>query len=121
MKPHPLTLAHIKAVASKPGMYIRDFDLRSLETQLYGFDAGLAAAGVIGDFDWFNRAFNDFLFTRTKWSCVQGWATAILERYGQSEESFNRFLSLLEQAMSKSEECPSRATAINASCSTREV
>jgi hypothetical protein len=121
MKPHPLTLAHIKAVTLKPGMYIRDFDLRSLESQLYGFDAGLAAAGVLGDFDWFNRAFNDFLFTQTKWSCVQGWATAILERYGQSEEGFNRFLSLLEQATSKSEGCQSHATTGNGSCSAGEV
>jgi hypothetical protein len=101
MKPHPLTLAHVKAVSMKPGMYMRDFDLRELEMQLYGFDAGLAAAGIIGDFDWFNRAFNEFLFTRAGLGCVQGWAREILERYGQSEESFNRFRSLLEEAISK--------------------
>lgn len=100
MKPHPLTLAHIRAVALRPGIYMRDFDLRELEMQLYGFDAGLAAAGVIGEFDWFNRAFNDFLFTRARLSCVQGWARAILERSGQSEESFGEFLSRVDEAIS---------------------
>lgn len=84
-------------------MYMRDFDLRELENQLYGFDAGLAAAGVIGEFDWFNRAFNEYLYTRTKLSCSQGWATAIHDRYGQSEESFGRFLSFLEEAIFESD------------------
>jgi hypothetical protein len=75
-------------------MYMRDFDLRELELQLYGFDAGLAAAGSIGDFDRFNRAFSDFLIATTKLSCSRGWATAILEKYGRSESTFREFVAL---------------------------
>lgn len=101
VKPHPLTLAHIKSVASKPGMYIRDFDLLELETQLYGFDAGLAASGALGEFDWFNRSFSDFLFRRRRMSCVQGWGRAMTGRYGQSEASFLMFLSMLNDALSR--------------------
>lgn len=100
MKPHPLTLAQIRAVAHRPGMYIRDFDLRELESQLYGFDAGLAAAGALGDYDWFNRSFNDVLSRRDRVSCVQGWALAMIEKYGQGEESFKKFLSMLNDAES---------------------
>lgn len=101
MTPHPLTLDYLRTVALRPGMYMLDFDLRQLEHQLYGFDAGLAAAGVIGEFDRFNRAFSGFLVATAKLSCSQGWAVAIHGRYGQSETGFNEFLSLVEKATSK--------------------
>ena len=82
-------------------MYMRDFDLRELELQLYGFEAGLSAAGIVWEHDWFNRAFSDFLCCTSELSCSQGWAIALLQKYGQGESSFNRFLSLLEDAASK--------------------
>jgi len=97
MNTHPLTLEYLKKVAIRPGMFMRDFDLRALELQLYGFEAGLSAAGVMGDFENFNRSFLDFLLSTTELSCSQGWATAILSKHGQSEHSFGVFLSLLER------------------------
>jgi len=79
-------------------MYMRDFDLRELELQLHGFDAGLFAAEVLGEFESFNRAFTDFVLSTTKLSCSHGWATALLREFGQSESTFLKFLSLLEKA-----------------------
>jgi hypothetical protein len=101
MKPHPLTLSQLDAVALRPGMYMRDYDLRELEMQLNGFDAGLAAAGVLGQFDRFNQAFNDFLRSNTNLSCSQGWATAMLEKHGQSQKTFSKFLQLVKNACSE--------------------
>jgi hypothetical protein len=82
----------------RPSMYMRDFDLRDLELQLHGFDAGLVAAEAFGEFESFNRAFSDFVLSTTKLSCSQGWATALLRKFGQNESTFQKFLSLLEKA-----------------------
>ncbi len=102
MNTHPLTLEYLKKVALRPGMYMRDFDLHALELLLYGFEAGLSAASVMGDFEYFNRSFCDFLLSTTELSCSQGWAMAIMGQYGQSERTFGVFLSLLEKATSES-------------------
>ena len=102
MNIHPLTLEYLKKVALRPGMFMQAFDLHALELQLYGFEAGLSAAGVMGDFESFNRSFPDFLRSTAELSCSQGWAMAILSKYGQSERTFGAFLSLLEKAASES-------------------
>ena len=102
MNPHPLTLEYLREVALRPGMFMLEFDLRELELQLHGFDAGLTAAGVMADFTYFNRSFCDFLLSTTELSCSQGWATAILGKFGQSERSFGLLLSLVQKATSES-------------------
>lgn len=98
MKPHPLTLEHLRTLSRRPGMFMHDFDLRDLELQLYGFEAGLDAAGVLDDSDRFNRAFSDFLTSTIGLSCSLGWAEALLREYGQSEATFNKFLIFVKEA-----------------------
>lgn len=99
MKPHPLTVQYLKFFPLRPGMYIQDFDLRQLEHQLHGFDAGLEAAGVMGEFERFNRAFSDFLLSIAPMYCIQGWAAELIEKYGQNEVCLQEFVSLLERAV----------------------
>lgn len=98
MRVHPLTLEYLRLVALRPGMYMQDFDLLELELQLYGFEAGLDAAGAFSDFDRFNRSFSEYLVENDKLSCSRGWAYAIRSRYGQGEVGFQKFLSLLAKA-----------------------
>jgi hypothetical protein len=92
----------LKKVALQPGMFMREFDLRELEIQLHGFEAGLSSAGVMGDFEKFNRLFCDFLLSTSELSCSQGWAMALLSKYGQSERTFGVYQSLLQKATSES-------------------
>jgi hypothetical protein len=98
MKLHPLTLDYLSTVALRPGMYMRDYDLRALELQLFGFEAGLHAAGVFGEFDHFNPEFCKLLSASAEISCSQGWAEALLKKHGQTEHAFNQFLALLSSA-----------------------
>lgn len=98
MKPHPLTLEYLRTVALRPGMYMGDYDLRALELQLYGFEEGLDAAGVFGDFDRFNKAFWNYVIHNTVIKAPRGWAYAILDKYGQSRNAFDEFLSLVARA-----------------------
>ena len=80
-------------------MYIQDFDLRQLEHQLHGFEAGLNAAGVFGDAEQFNTAFSGYLLSATKLNGIQGWAADLVEKFGQNEQCLEEFLSLLKQAI----------------------
>jgi hypothetical protein len=66
MEPHPATSQFIRSACRRPGMYMVDYDLRDLELQLHGFDAGLAAAGVVSPYSRFNRDFTNFCYRRRK-------------------------------------------------------
>jgi hypothetical protein len=99
MKPHPLTIEYLRSFPLRPGMFIQDCDLRQLEHQLHGFDAGLEAAGVMGEFEQFNRAFSDFLLSVASMHCIQGWASELIEKYGPNEVCLQEFVSLVKRAV----------------------
>lgn len=103
MNPHPLTLAYIRSVAERPGMYMGDFNLGYLEHQLYGYDAALSDAGLLGEHERFNPSFNEYVWVNLRLSCARGWATALLQAYGQGEPAFRKFLALVESATSRSQ------------------
>jgi hypothetical protein len=80
-------------------MYMADFDLRQLEMQLHGFDAALAAVGELGAHGAFNRDFTDFVRRRTELSGSQGWAIALAHGFGTGKIAFDKFCSLLSEAL----------------------
>jgi hypothetical protein len=101
MSPHPLTLAYLQAVAKRPGMFMgSDFDLDYLRLQLFGYDAALADAGILGEHERFNFAFNRYLEHQCSIMCPLGWADALQQRYGKGEAVFNEFLALVARATS---------------------
>ena len=99
MQTHPFTVKYLESFMRRPGMYIQDFDLRQLEHQLHGFEAGLNAAGVFGEAERFNTAFSGYLLSATKLYGIQGWAADLIEKFGQNEQCLEEFLSLLKQAI----------------------
>ena len=99
MNPHPLTVEYLRSFALRPGMFIQNCDLGQLEHQLHGFDAGLEAAGVMGEFERFNRTFSDFLLSVASMYCIQGWASKLIEKYGQNEVCLQEFISLVKRAV----------------------
>ena len=100
MNPHPSTLAFLQLVASRPGMFMHDFDLKDLELQLYGYDAALGDVGVRGNHDRFNVAFVEYLRRNHHLSCSNGWARALLEKFGSAERAYAEFGALVEQGTS---------------------
>jgi hypothetical protein len=99
MRPHPATIKYLRAACKRPGMYMGEYDLRQLELQLHGFDAGLAAAGVLGEYSRFNADFTSFVTERTGLSGSQGWAAALADGFGKGKATFNVFCSLLSAAL----------------------
>jgi hypothetical protein len=81
-------------------MYMVDFDLLELEMQLHGFDAALDANDLLRDHDRFNSAFREYLWYKHNLSCSTGWASALLRKFGQGEETFRQFIALVADATS---------------------
>jgi hypothetical protein len=81
-------------------MFMRDFDLKALELQLYGYDAALDDTGTLGDHDRFNASFAEYLRSNHRLSCPEGWARALLAKCGTPEQAFSEFLALLKGATS---------------------
>ena len=108
MNPHPLTLAHLQVVAARPGMFMDDFNLADLWLQFFGYDAALADAGVLGDYERFNFAFNQYLESQLSIICPRGWADALLQKYGSGEPAFKEFLALVARATSSNPRTPDR-------------
>ena len=76
-----------------------DFDLRQLEMQLCGFDAALAAVGSLGGHERFNDDFTNFVVEEVGVSGSQGWAAALVLRFGSGEPAFDSFRALLSIAL----------------------
>lgn len=77
-----------------------EFNLADLSLQLFGYDAALADAGVLGDYERFNFAFNQYLERQLSIMCPRGWADALLRQYGKGEPAFKEFLALVARASS---------------------
>jgi hypothetical protein len=99
MNPHPKTIEYIRAACQRPGMYMADFDLRQLEMQLHGFDAALAAVDALGGYVRFNEDFTNFVVEEVGVSGSQGWAAALVLRFGSGKPAFDSFCSLLSIAL----------------------
>lgn len=99
MEAHPETIAYIRRILARPGMYAPDFDLCTIETLLHGFEAGLRAAGLLAKNAPFNRDFTEFVSETSGLSGSQGWARALINEYGAGEESYAAFRGLLELAI----------------------
>jgi hypothetical protein len=99
MTPHPATIQYIRAACKRPGMYMGDYDLTYLEAQLHGFDAGLAAAGALGQCSKFNVSFREFVTKKTGLSGSLGWAAALIGSFGTGKAAFNAFCDLLSAAL----------------------
>jgi hypothetical protein len=91
MNPHPATIEYIRAACRRPEMYMTDFDLRQLEMQLHGFDAALAAVGALGGHERFNEDFTNFVVEEVGVSGSQGWAAALVLRFGSAGRSRRPF------------------------------
>ena len=76
-----------------------EYDLRALEKQLHGFDAGLAAVDALHPHSPFNRDFTDFVLQKTGLSGSQGWAVALIRGYGEGKSAFDAFCNLLSEAL----------------------
>lgn len=101
MKPHPLTLAYLKTVAERPGMFMGgEFNLEDLWLQLFGYDQALADAGILGEFERFNSSFGRYLEEQLSLNCSHGWAVSLLQRCGNGESAFKELLDLVERAIS---------------------
>lgn len=99
MNPHPATLDYIRKACKRPGMYMGDYNLRELESQFHGFDAGLAAVGALDPYSHFNRDFTDFVMQKTGLSGSQGWAAALIRGFGKGKTAFDAFCNLLSVAL----------------------
>ena len=42
MSPHPSTIEYIAKACSKPGLFMINYDLTQLESQIHGYDSALA-------------------------------------------------------------------------------
>jgi hypothetical protein len=80
-------------------MYMVDYCLQDLESQLHGFDAGLSAAGALEPYARFNRDFTDFVMQKTGLSGSQGWGAALVRGFGKGRPAFDAFCSLLSAAL----------------------
>lgn len=80
-------------------MFMLSYDLRQIEHQLYGFDAALAATGVLDVHRAFNRDFTEFVHRTTGLSGSQGWATVLMDRFGAGWPAFDAFCRLLCDAL----------------------
>jgi len=81
-------------------MFMRDFDLRALEQQLYGYEMALRDAGVMGGHEYFNFAFTDYLRASQGLSCPDGWAVAITATQADAKQAFTTFQELLRKMTS---------------------
>ncbi len=99
MEAHPETIAYIRRILARPGMYAADFDLRSIETLLHGFEAGLRAAELLGKDASFNQGFTAFVSETCGMGGSQGWAQALIREHGAGEESYAEFCRLLNLAV----------------------
>jgi hypothetical protein len=100
MNIHPLTLAFLGTVAARPGMFMRDFDLRALEQQLYGYEMALRDAEVMGEHEYFNFAFCEYLRGSQGLSCPKGWAVALTTTQSDSQQAFTIFYELVSKMTS---------------------
>jgi hypothetical protein len=98
MKTHPETIAYVRRIVSRPGMFVGDFDVREIETLLHGFEAGLLAAWAFGNESKFNSEFGEFVCERTGLSGSLGWARALIDEYGSGKESYDAFCEFLRAA-----------------------
>jgi hypothetical protein len=80
-------------------MYMLEYDLRDLELQLHGFDAGLGAAGALDPYSRFNWEFTQFVMETTGLSGSLGWATALVDAHGKGKPAFDAFCELLLAAL----------------------
>jgi hypothetical protein len=105
MNAHPETIAYIRRILERPGMFAADFDLRHIETLLHGFEAGLRAAGVLGARVAFNRECGDFVsipgwIFRSSTACVakapksidrcNGWNEKLTPTVAETENDIER-------------------------------
>jgi len=99
MNPHPNTIEYVATACSSPGMFMRDYDLTQLESQIHGYDSALLDAELMGHYERFNVAFSSFVGSKEGCSCSQGWALALVKEHGAGVAVFKAFLSLLSAAL----------------------
>ena len=80
-------------------MFMRDYDLAQLESQIHGYDSALLDAGLLSHYERFNATFSDFASRKEGFSCSQGWAVALVKEHGGGVAGFKAFLSLLCAAL----------------------
>ena len=99
MSPHPSTIEYIAKACSKPGLFMINYDLTQLESQIHGYDSALADADLLGNHEGFNVAFSEFITSKEDFSCSQVWALALVREHGAGVSAFKSFLSLLSAAL----------------------
>lgn len=96
-----MTLAFLGTVAARPGMFMRDLNLVALEQQLYGYDMALRDAGVMGEHEYFNFAFTEYLRGAHGLSCPEGWAVALTTTQSDAKQAFTVFQELVSEMASR--------------------
>lgn len=98
----------LEQVRLRPGMYCDPGNkpLTTLETMLWGYSAALADHHVPDDGGDFNEAFRAYLDVRFGWSLACGWAFAIRDHLGTTEDELTKFFVLIDEFKSVVDRVP---------------